>query len=122
MCNLFECNFCKTQYVGNSETPFTIRLNNHKKDVNDHNAIPVDTYFTLTGHNFNNNSKCYTVIPTLSEMLTNNKQVTKENLMEKLKNRGKFWMEKLKTDKAQSRAQIIPDMQFLMFKYSFGTA
>ena len=41
--------------------------------------------------------------------------------MEKLKNRGKFWMEKLKTDKAQSRAQIIPDMQFLMFNYSFGT-
>ena len=28
-----ECTSCKQQYVGKAETPFNIRLNNHRNDV-----------------------------------------------------------------------------------------
>ena len=31
---LLDCQTCGAQYVGKSETPFNIRLNNHRKDVN----------------------------------------------------------------------------------------
>ena len=29
-----EGTLCKIQYVGKAETPFNIRLNNHRKDAN----------------------------------------------------------------------------------------
>ena len=37
---LMECILCKIQYVGKSETPFNLRQNNHRKDVNNPRAIP----------------------------------------------------------------------------------
>ena len=37
---LMECVLCKIQYVGKSETPFNLRLNNHRKDVYNPTAIP----------------------------------------------------------------------------------
>ena len=32
---MMECIICNLQYVGKNETPFNIRLNNHRKDVKD---------------------------------------------------------------------------------------
>ena len=43
---LLECELCKIQYVGNAETAFNIGLNNHRKDVKDPKAIPVDKHFS----------------------------------------------------------------------------
>ena len=50
---LLECELCKIQDVGKAETTFNIRLNNHRKDVKDPKAIPVDKHFNETGHKFN---------------------------------------------------------------------
>ena len=36
---LLEYMLCKIQYVGKLETPFRIRLNNHRKDIRNPNAI-----------------------------------------------------------------------------------
>ena len=49
---LMECILCKIQYVGNSEIPFNLRLNNHKKDVNNPKAISVRNHFKKNDHNF----------------------------------------------------------------------
>ena len=89
---LLECNICNIQYVGKSETTFNIRLNNHKKDVKDPNAVPADKHFTLPGHDFNKNAKF-----TLIEKLTNTNKVATETLKERLKNGENFWIIKLRT-------------------------
>ena len=41
-----ECTFCKIQDVGKAETPFNIRLKNHRKDANNPKAIPASTFQT----------------------------------------------------------------------------
>ena len=46
-----ECILCKIQYVGKSETPFNLRLDNHRKDVNNLKAIPACNHFKIHGHN-----------------------------------------------------------------------
>ena len=52
-----ECYICNIQYVGKSETPFNIRLNNHRKDVKNPNAIPACKHFNRHDHDFNNYRK-----------------------------------------------------------------
>ena len=89
---LLECNICNIQYVDKSETTFNIRLNNHRKDVKDPNALPADKHFTLPGHDFNKNAKF-----TLIEKLTNTNKVATETLRERLKHRENFWIIKLRT-------------------------
>ena len=37
-----------TQYVGKNNTPFNIRLNNHRKDVKDPKTILADKHFHNT--------------------------------------------------------------------------
>ena len=37
---IMECILCKIQCVGKPETPFNLRLNNHRKNVNNPKAIP----------------------------------------------------------------------------------
>ena len=54
---LLECYICNIQYVGKSETPFNIRLNNHRKDVKNPNAIPACKYFNRHDHGFHNHVK-----------------------------------------------------------------
>ena len=71
---------------------FNIRLNNHRKDVKDSNALPADKNFTLPGHDFNKNAKF-----TRIEKLTNTSKVATETLKERLMNRGNFWIIKLRT-------------------------
>ena len=83
---------CNILYVGKSETTFNTRLNNHRKDVKDPNALPADKHFTLPGHDFNKNAKFI-----LIEKLTNTNKVATESLNERLKNRENFWIIKLRT-------------------------
>ena len=55
---LSECNLCKIQYVRKSVGPFNIRLNNHRKDVIDTNAIGTENYFILPSQDlYNTNAK-----------------------------------------------------------------
>ena len=90
--NKVNGNICNIQYVGKSETTFTICLNNHRKDVKDPNALRADKHFTLPGHDCNKNAKF-----TLIEKLTNTNKVATETLKERLKNRESFWIIKLRT-------------------------
>ena len=64
-----ECTLCKTQYIGKTETSFNIRLNNHRSDVSDPNAIPACRCFTQNNHQFKSYAK-FTVI----EQKTNERQ------------------------------------------------
>ena len=58
---LMECASCRVQYVGKAETAFNIRLNNHRKDVNNPKSIPADL------HSFNLHEK-FTLIEQLSNI------------------------------------------------------
>ena len=55
---------CSIQYVGKSETPFNIRLNNHRKDVKRSDSIPACQHFNNNRHEFNRDAK-FTVIEQL---------------------------------------------------------
>ena len=48
---------CNLQYVGKSETSFSIRLNNHRKDMSNSKAIPVYFHFRKEEHNFFQDAK-----------------------------------------------------------------
>ena len=89
---LLECTICSLQYVGKSETPFNLRLNNHRKDVKDANAILADKHFNLPSHDFNKHAK-FTII----EQLRNISATPIEVLKERLKQRENFWINKLAT-------------------------
>ena len=52
-----KCYICNIQYVSKSETPFNIRLSNHRKDVKNPNAIPACKHFNRHDHDFNNHGK-----------------------------------------------------------------
>ena len=87
-----ECALCKIQYVGKAETAFNIRLNNHRKDVNNPKSIPADFHFRKTGHSFNLHAK-FTLIKQLSNIQTTHK----ETLKFRLKCREDFWIQKFET-------------------------
>ena len=76
---LMECILCKIQYVGKSG-PFDLRLNNHRKDVNNPKEIPTCNHFTIHGHNFRKHAKF-----TLIEQLKKISNVSKDTLMLPLK-------------------------------------
>ena len=52
-----ECALCKVQYVGKAERAFNVRLNNHRKDVDNPKSIPADLHFRKPGHSFNLHAK-----------------------------------------------------------------
>ena len=54
---LLECYICNIQYFGKSVTPFNIRLNNHRKDGKNPNAIPACKHFNRHDHHFNSHRK-----------------------------------------------------------------
>ena len=89
---LMECALCKIQYVGKAETAFNIRLNNHRKDVNNPKSIPADFHFRKPGHSFNLHAKF-----TLIEQLSNIHTTDKETLKFRLKRCEDFWIQKLET-------------------------
>jgi len=88
---LLECIKCKKQYVGKAETPFNIRLNNHRKDVSKPNAIPACKHFAQNNHIFKEHARF-----TLIEQL-NYTNISKETITSRLKERENFWIQTLKT-------------------------
>ena len=54
---LIDSGLCQVQYVGKAETAFNIRLNNHRKDVNNLKSILVVLHFIKSGHSFNVHAK-----------------------------------------------------------------
>ena len=66
-------------------------MNNHRKDVKDPKAIPVDKHFSQTGHSFNIHVKFIII-----EQLQDIEKTYKEILKERLKTRETFWIKKLK--------------------------
>ena len=69
-----ECIKCKKQYVGKSDWPFNIRLNNHRKDLKRINAIPAIRHFSQNGHNFEHDAK-FTIIEQIRKLKKNKKNV-----------------------------------------------
>ena len=67
-------------------------MNNHRQDVKDPKAIPVDKHFNQTRHNFNLHAK-FTII----EQLEDTEKTSSEILKERLKRGETFWIKKLKT-------------------------
>ena len=49
---LLECQICKIQYVGKTETPFNVRLNNHRSNAlhQKEDTIPTCKHFNNEGH------------------------------------------------------------------------
>ena len=73
-----KCIICNLEYVDKNETPFYIRLNNHRKDVKDRKAILADKHFQKNGHRFNEHA-----IFTIIDRLTNtnlDKEILREHL------------------------------------------
>ena len=87
-----ECISCKIKYVAKSETPFNLRLNNHKKDVNSSKAIPVCNLLKMRIHNFMKHAKF-----TLIENSMDISNVSKATLRLLLKQREDFWIIKPET-------------------------
>ena len=54
---LLECYIYNIQYVGTLETPFNIRLNKHRKDVKNLNAVPASKHLNRHDHDFNKHKK-----------------------------------------------------------------
>ena len=44
-----ECTSCKQQYVGKAETPFNIRLNNHRNDVKNPQKTLINMQVSILG-------------------------------------------------------------------------
>ena len=87
-----ECILCKIQYVGKPETSIHLRLNNHRKDVNNPKVIPTCHYFKTHGHYFMKHAK-FSPIEQLSEI----SDVSKDAQRLHLKRQEYFWTNKLKT-------------------------
>ena len=77
---LLECYICNIQYVGKSETPFNIRLNNHRKDVKNPNAVPACKHFNRYDHDFKKHGKIIII-----EHLKYIRATSTETLKERLK-------------------------------------
>ena len=81
-----ECALCNKQYVGKAETAFNIRLNNHRKDTENPNAILACRPFQQHGHNFNSHAK-FIIIDKLI------KTSSSEGILhERLIQRENFWI------------------------------
>ena len=86
---LMECTICNLQYVVKNETPFNIRLTNHRKDVKDPEAILADKHFQKNGHRFNEHAR-FAIIGRLK-----NTNLDKEILRESLIQRENFCIQKI---------------------------
>ena len=75
-----ECIICNLQYVGKNDTPFNIRLNNHRKDVKDPKAILADKHFQKNGHRFNKHAR-FTITERLTKTNLDN-EILRERLIQ----------------------------------------
>ena len=85
-----ECTLYNKQYVVKAETAFNIRLNNHRKDTKNPNAILACRHFQQKGHRFNSHAK-FIIIDKLV-----NTSSSKDILRERLIQRENFWIQRLK--------------------------
>ena len=92
MIYLLECLLCKIQYVGKSETPFHIKLNNHRKDIKNPHAIETWKHFNNCNHVFLKHRKFI-----LIEQLNNMKNTSTEALTQRPKDRKNYSIKRLKT-------------------------
>ena len=83
---------CKIQYVGKLETPFRIRLNNHRKDIKNPNAIKACKHLNNWNNVFHKHRKFI-----LIEQLNNIKNTSTEVLKQRLKDRKNYWIKRIKT-------------------------
>ena len=88
---LLQCRICQLQCVVKSETSFSIRLNNHRKDTKNKNPILACKHFQNSNHNFQRDAK-FTLIEQITKSFTKTEQL--RLLLNKRKN---FWILKLKT-------------------------
>lgn len=49
---LLECSVCNLQYIGQTETPFRIRFNNHRAHAKSTPSLPLSKHLNLPGHSF----------------------------------------------------------------------
>ena len=89
---LQECYISNSQYSGKLETLFNIRVNNHRKDVKNPNAMPTCKHLNKYDHDFNNHGK-FIIIEQLRSICT----TSTETLKERLNQRENFWIMKLET-------------------------
>ena len=75
-----------------STTAFNIRLNNHRQDVKNPNAIPACKHFNRNDHDFKNHGKIIII-----EQIRNIRTTSTETLKERLKQQENFWIMKLDT-------------------------
>ena len=64
---------------GESETPFNIGLNNHRKDIKNPNVIPAFKHFSSHDHDFNSHGK-FIMIEQLRSMTAQSTETLKERL------------------------------------------
>ena len=83
---------CKIQYVGKIETPFNVRLNNHRHDAYNptEDTIPAAKHF-FTNHDFNRDAK-FIIIEKIKDY-----SKSQEEIGHILLRRENFWIMKLKT-------------------------
>ena len=90
--DIIECNTCRLQYIGKSETGFNLRLNNHgnhiKKEVN---SCELTEHFlhNVRSHNFENDVTITVIEQIRKDHLTINRK------KELLRNRQMFWQRML---------------------------
>ena len=86
------CILCpRKQYIGKTEPPVHLRINNHRYAVKDPKGIAFDKHFDTPGHNFNEHAR-FILIEQLRTTNTN-----KETTTQLLEQREDFWMQELKT-------------------------
>ena len=78
---LMECTLCNRQYVDKAETALNIRLNNHRRDTKDPNAILACRHFQQQGRNFNCHAK-FIIIGTLVNT-SSSKDILRERLIQR---------------------------------------
>ena len=87
---LLQCRICQLQYVGKSETPFNICLNNYGKNAKSEASILACKHFNEQNHDFQQHAE-FSLIEQIK------KQTTTEETRTLLKQRENFWVLKLKT-------------------------
>ena len=89
---LFECMPCKIQHVGKPETPFHIRLNNHRKNIKNPHTIKACQHFNNWNHVFQKHGEFIII-----EQLNNVKNASTEVLKQRLQDRENYCIKRLKT-------------------------
>lgn len=89
---IITCMPCKKQYVGKSETPLNIRLNNHRNHIKNRlETCELAEHFIRSPQHDFSRDVCITPI----ETITKNLELEKKKSV--LKERERFWISKLKT-------------------------